>query len=114
MVEPEHEGGDDDHRPVVDGALLVAGGQPAPLLEPIDAALHHVAQPIPLFVEGEWAPGPMRPSFTLIGPLRNGVRDSALTQYAPTSLVAVAFVGDEMVWAFARPALATRAWDTNG
>src|SRR5215467_13155574 len=38
--EPDGDGGDDHHRPEVDGALLVAGGQPAPLFEAIDTAFN--------------------------------------------------------------------------
>ena len=36
-LEPDGNGGDDHHGPVVDRPLLVAGGQSAPLFEPVDA-----------------------------------------------------------------------------
>jgi hypothetical protein len=56
-LQPKDDRGLDDHRPLVDGALLVAGGQASPLLELVDAALDHVAPPVGGLVEGQQAAG---------------------------------------------------------
>jgi hypothetical protein len=39
-VEPEDDGGENKHRAIIDRALLIPGGDPTPLFEPIDAALN--------------------------------------------------------------------------
>src|SRR3712207_8508217 len=44
--EPEQDHADRDHGEVVGGALFVAGGDAAELLEAVDQALHPVAPPI--------------------------------------------------------------------
>jgi hypothetical protein len=41
--EPEDDAGQDDPAAIVDCLLVVAGGDPAPLLEPVEAALDDVA-----------------------------------------------------------------------
>src|SRR5690242_15890719 len=74
-LEPDSRGGDDHHRPVVDRALLVAGGQPTPLFEPIDAALHDVAPRVDGLVEDQRASRSSRSPGALIAALGDGVRD---------------------------------------
>src|SRR4051812_28393741 len=54
--EPEQDGGDDPHRPVVLGALLVARGEPPELLAAPDEPLHQVAGAIGRAVEGAAPP----------------------------------------------------------
>jgi hypothetical protein len=108
--EPDDDGGQDEHRPKVDGALLVARGESTPLFEPIDAAFHHVATFVSRLVEGQratWSGSASRP---LIGTLGNGVGDVALAQEPPTARVAVAFVGDDPIWPGAGPTTPTGAW----
>src|SRR5215204_3353682 len=51
-LEPEQDRGQREHPQVVGGPLLVAGGDPAPLLEPVDQPLDHVALPVGLPIEG--------------------------------------------------------------
>ena len=46
MLQPEHDGGHGEHRQVVDGPLLVAGGNPAELLEPVHQAFDHIPLPV--------------------------------------------------------------------
>lgn len=56
--EPEDDGGEDHHRPIIDRALLIARRQPAPLLEAIDTALHDVAASVDRLVERQRTTGP--------------------------------------------------------
>src|SRR5216683_1584278 len=60
-IEPDDDGRDDHQRAVVGRALLIACGESAPLLEPIDAALDDVATGIDRLVKGERATWPGRP-----------------------------------------------------
>jgi hypothetical protein len=96
-VKPEDDRGQDEHGAIVDRALLVAGRQPTPLFEPIDAALHHVAPRIDRLVEDQWTPAPSRSTLSLIAPLWNGVLDLSLAQHAPTAGITIAFVSDEAI-----------------
>jgi hypothetical protein len=73
--EPDDNGGDDHHRPVVDGAFFVARSESTPLLEPIDAALDHIASRIDGRVEGQRAARSAGAVRALIAALRDGVRD---------------------------------------
>jgi hypothetical protein len=90
---------------VADGEFVVAGGDGPVLLEPGDRPLDDVALPVALQVDHG---RPATPSATpstgglLVGPLRDGVSDPPLAQQPTTGCVAVAAVGDEMGWSFAR------------
>jgi hypothetical protein len=108
-VEPDDDGSDHDHRPIVGGALFVAGSQAPPLLEAVDAALDHVAACVGRLVEGERATWPFVASHPLIAALGNGVRDVPLAQEPPTARVAVAFVSDDAIRPSARPSPPTGA-----
>lgn len=55
--QPDHDGCNHHQRSIVDRAFLVAGGDAPPLLEPIDAAFHHVAPLVDRRIEGRTAPG---------------------------------------------------------
>ncbi len=52
-LEPDDTGGDANHRAIVGGALFVARGRSALLLEPIDTALDHIPTRVDRCVEGE-------------------------------------------------------------
>ena len=51
----DHQRGDDHHGPVVDRPLLVPGGDPAPLLEPVHTPLHCVASPVGVRIKARLA-----------------------------------------------------------
>jgi len=116
-VKPDDNGREDDQRPIVDRAFLVAGDQSTPLLEAIDASLDHVAPGRDGFVEIDSFVEEERPSWpncslrTLVASLWNGVRDLSLPQPAATAWVTVALVGDDAVGAGPRSAAATRSGD---
>src|SRR6478609_2691574 len=74
-VEPDNDGGDNDHRPVVGSALLIARRQPTPLLEAIDAALHHVATRVDRLLKDQRTTRSDRATRPLISALRYGMRD---------------------------------------
>ncbi len=112
-VEPENDGGDDDHRSVVDHALLVARGEPAPLLEAVDAALHDVATRVGRLVEGQRATRSGRATRPLIAALRNRVRDLPHAEQPTTARVAVALVSDDPIWAGPRSSTPSESWDAN-
>ena len=112
-LEPEDDRGDDDHRAIVGGALFVAGGQSAPLLEPIDTTLDHIPTGVDRLVEGERTARPSRPPGTLIPSLGDCVRDLALAQQATTTRVAVALVSDDALWTCPWSSTPSRPWDTN-
>jgi hypothetical protein len=50
-----HACGDKDNSGVVNRVFLVPRCNPAPLLEPVDAALNNVSIPIPFLVEGNFS-----------------------------------------------------------
>jgi hypothetical protein len=51
-LEPKQDGGDYQHRLVIAGPLLVSRGDPSPLLQAVDEALHHIAFSAGYPVEG--------------------------------------------------------------
>jgi hypothetical protein len=112
-LEPHDNGGDDDHRPVVDRPLLVASREPAPLFEPVDAALHDVAPRIDRLLKCQRATTPCRAPRPLITPLWDGVRDLARSEQSPTARIAISFVGDEAIWTRPRPSPPTGSWNTD-
>jgi site-specific DNA recombinase len=74
----------------------------------------HVAAPVALPVEGQ---GPARSpgtAGTLVGPLRDGVRDATAAQHPPTPRVAVTLVADQVVGPLAGPAPPRRPRHGNG
>jgi hypothetical protein len=62
------------HRPLVDGALLIACGQSAPLFEAVDAPLHDVTTFVDRLVESQGATGPERTPRPLIAPCAGSLR----------------------------------------
>jgi hypothetical protein len=110
-VEPDDNGREDHHCAVVSGALLVASSQPTPLFEPIDAPFHDVATCVDRPVEGERAAGPHGTPRPLIRALGYDMWDLPLAQQVPTPGIAVALVGNDPVWAGARPPPPIGAWD---
>src|SRR3982751_2032964 len=82
--QPESDHADRDHGEVVGGALFVAGGDAAELLEAVDQPPHKVAPPIRLAVEGGLA--------TLVALGRNERCDAATAHPAARRRAAVAFV----------------------
>ncbi len=94
--------------PVVHGPLLVASGYPAPLLEPVYAPLYYVAPRVGHDVETRRPSGTPHTTLPLVAPLRDSVADPAPPQQSSTTRVAVAFVGNEVLWAFAGASGSTR------
>ena len=92
--QPDHQRGDDHHSPVVDRPLLIAGGDPAPLFEPVHAPLNYVASPVDVRIEAPLATRVPRALISLVAPLGNRVRDAKLSQHLPTARGRVALVGD--------------------
>ncbi len=62
MSRPHQQGCEGDGRLVGLGGLVVAGSDAAPLLQPVEAAFHHVASLVGLLVEGRGRP-PRLPRF---------------------------------------------------
>jgi hypothetical protein len=108
--EPQDEADDDHAGAVVGGALVEAGGDPAPLLEPVDAPLDQVAPPVADRVKGGWPAG----TAVLVDPGRDGLGDATPTQQTPAGAGAVAPIGQQMRWPFPRPAMPTRPRDPDG
>lgn len=108
---PDDNGGNDDHRPVVDRTLLVARGESTPLLEPIDTALDYIATRVDRLVEGERTTRPSRPPSALIPALGDHVRDLPRAQKTTTARVAVPFVGDEPIRTGPGPSTSTVSRD---
>ena len=97
MIKPQDESGEDEHRAIVERALLVSRGESTPLLKPIDAALDEIAPSVDRWIEDEGTTGSQCPLRTLVASLRDGVLDLSLTQPAATARVAIALVGDEVI-----------------
>lgn len=112
-LKPDDDGGDNDHRPIVDGALLVAGGESTPLFEPIDTAFDDVAPGRGRPVERQRASWPGRPLGALVTALRDRMRDLPRPQEPPTAEIAVAFVRNHSVGPGAGSSPSAGAWNPN-
>src|SRR6266487_1672300 len=95
-LQPQHDRGDRDHRQIVHLTLLVAGRDPAELLEPIDRPLHPVTLPVRGLVEAALA--------GLVGLARDHRPDPTAPQLPPDARVAVALVTGHRVRPDPRPA----------
>src|SRR6266487_4641290 len=95
-LQPQHDRGDRDHRQIVHLTLLVAGRDPAELLEPIDRPLHPVTLPVRGLVEAALA--------GLVGLGRDHRPDPTAPQIPPDARVAVALVTGHRVRPDPRPA----------
>jgi hypothetical protein len=108
-LEPEDDGGQDNHCPIIDGSLLVAGGHAPPLFEPINAALDHIAPRIGRLVKDEWTTRSSGPMGALIAALWNRVFDLPPAEQASTARIAIALVGDDAIWAPPRAPASARS-----
>lgn len=87
MPRPHQEWGEGDCCLVGAGGLVVADGDATPLLQAVDAPIHHVALLADVAVERRWpaaAAAAPESGAGLVGPLGDGVRD------APVVFVGVA------------------------
>src|SRR5215203_3157759 len=87
--------------------LLVAGRDPPPLLQAVDTPLHQIAPLVLRRVEvarPPAAPPFRRPSRLLVAPRGDQRRDAPAAQRRPTAGITVAFVGQQALDSFARPA----------
>ena len=73
----------------------------------------HIPTRVDHLVEGERTTRPACPACALIPSLRNRVRDLSLTEQTTTMRIALAFVGDEPLWAGSRPPATIWSRDTN-
>lgn len=105
---PDHQRGDDHRSPIVRRSLLVARGYSAPLLEPVYAPLYYVAPRVGRDVEIRRPSGTPHTTLLLVAPLGDGVPDPTSSQQPSTTRVTVAFVSNEVLWAFARASGSTR------
>ncbi len=74
------------------GGLVVAGGDAAPLFQPVEAAFHHVALLVELLVEGWRASAAAEPVADLVGSFGDGVADAPPPEPGADGLGAVALV----------------------
>jgi hypothetical protein len=110
-LKPDDDGGQDDHRAIIERAFLIPGGYTAPLFKPVDAAFHHVAPRIDRLVKDEWTTRSRRASRALVASLWDRMVDLPLAQPAATPWIAVAFVSDEAVWAGTWSPASAGAWN---
>src|SRR5436305_1084078 len=90
MSQPEGNGGDGEHRQVVDGPLLVSSGDAAKLLQAVDESLHDIPFPVGVLVESD-------PALTFLA--GDDHADPSPTQVPPDLLAAVALVAYHAIWA---------------
>lgn len=98
------------------GGLVVAGGDPAPLFEVVEAAFDDVAAFVGLGVEGGWAAaGAAAPCSVadLVFTFGDGAGDVMTPQPDADGFGAVALVTEEMIRAAARPSR-SGPWNTDG
>jgi hypothetical protein len=93
-LQPQQQRRNRHHRQVVHGALLVACGDPAALLEPIDQSFGLIALAVDRAVE--------RTALALVALVRNGEPYAMLPQPLPDMAAAVAFVPHESPRSLAR------------
>ena len=101
--QPDHQRSDDYRCTKVDRPLLVAGSDPPPLLETVDASLHHIAPGVGGFVEARRSSSSLQPLLSLVFALRDNVWDAAFSQELSATRETEAFVGDQPLRALARP-----------
>ena len=94
---PKDDGRNGQHRPVVDGALLITRGYPPKLLEAVDRPLDHVALAVGFLVEVSYLP--------LVFLVSDHRPDASLTQIGADLLSGVAFVPNH--------AIRTGSWPTS-
>src|SRR5262245_34389000 len=85
--EPEDDGGEDEHRTLGEGTLLLASGQSTPLVAPIAPALHHGAPGGDRLVEDERPPRSQGSTRSLVAPLWSRVLARSLTPHAATARI---------------------------
>ena len=90
MSQPEGDGGDREHREVVDRPFLVAGGDATELLQAVNEPLHDIALPVGVLVE---------PDSSLTFLASNDHADPSSAEVAPDLLAAVALVTCDSIWA---------------
>jgi hypothetical protein len=112
-VEPDDNRSDDHHRPVINRTLLVTRGQPAPLFEPVDTALHHVAPRVDDPVKDQRTARSRGPLRLLVTSLRNRVLDLTLPQHAAAAWIAVALISYEAVRTCPWSPASAGAWDAD-
>ena len=112
-VEPDDNRSDDHHRSVINRTLLVACGQPAPLFEPVDTALHHVAPRVGDPVKDPRTARSRGPLRLLVTSLRNRVLDLTLPQHAAAAWIAVALIRDEPIGTGSGSSASCSAWDAD-
>jgi len=86
----DDDGGQGDAAEVGQGVFVVAGGDAAPLIEPVEAAFDGVAVAVGLGVEGWWAPAGgafVLAVGDLVAAFGDGVLDLALAQLFPGAVV---------------------------
>jgi hypothetical protein len=97
-VQPDDDCSEDDHGAIIDGTFFIACSQPAPLLQPIDAALDHVAPGVDRRVEDQRTPWLGIALCPLITTLWDSVRNLSCPQQPTTARVAVALISDDAIW----------------
>ena len=110
-LKPDDDGGQDNHRAIIERAFLIPGGYTAPLFKPVDAAFHHVASRIDRLVKDEWTTRSRRASRSLVASLWDRMLDLPLAQPAATPWIAVAFVSDEAIRAGPWSSASAGAWN---
>lgn len=106
MPRPRQERREGDGCPAGLGGPVVAGGDAAPPLQAVEAALDHVAPLVALLAEGRRASATTAasvPATCLAGPFRDSVPDIASSQPGAYGFGPAALVADNVVWSDAGP-----------
>src|SRR5918993_5317121 len=88
-----------DAAEVGQGVFVEAGGDAAPVFEPVEAAFDGVAVPVQVAVEVRWSPAAGafgRAAGDLVGPFGDGVCDACLAQPGAGGVVGVGLVGQQV------------------
>src|SRR5437763_344051 len=96
--QPEHNGRQREHAPVIDAAFLVAGGDAPELLQAVDQPFGYIALAIGRLVE--------TPPPPLVGAARNDHPDPALAQILPDVRATIALIPDHALGAEAGASVA--------